>query len=160
MSEDILSSTDAGSITQAGEQIKNLNALSKSFGKSLADAFASGIVQGRKFEDVLKSLGQRLVEFGLKAAFKPIELSFSGLFDQGLKGSVGTLLPSGGGLGGLLLGDLFLGGHGRGWLGFGGQSARRRRRARVACRLGPARDPRSANRSGRARFPVWLAGIR
>ncbi len=92
MSEDTISDADKASITQATEQIKALNTLSKSFGKSLSDAFATGIVQGKKFEDVMKSLGQKFAEFGLKAAFKPIESSITGLFDQLMKSTVGQTL--------------------------------------------------------------------
>ncbi len=94
MSDDTISDVDKASITQVTEQIKSLNSLSKSFGTSLSNAFASGIVQGKKLEDVLKSLGEKFVEFGLKAAFKPIETSISGLFDQFVKGTVGSVLPS------------------------------------------------------------------
>ncbi len=89
MSDDVISDADKASITQLTAQIKNLNALSTSFGRSLTDAFANGIVQGKKFEDVLRSLGQTLVEFGLKAAFQPIANSATSLFSQFLNSTVG-----------------------------------------------------------------------
>jgi phage-related minor tail protein len=46
---------------------------------SIASAFARGIAQGKDFEAVLRGLGQRLIDIGLQAAFKPLETGFSSL---------------------------------------------------------------------------------
>jgi phage-related minor tail protein len=96
MDDDVISSEDRTSIDQLGRQIKSLDSLSKSFGRSLSSAFAGAIVQGKSFEQVLRGLGQRLIEFGLKAAFKPLETAMSGMFDQFMKGSFGGLSGSSG----------------------------------------------------------------
>lgn len=93
-------------LARQAEQVQSLTRLSNAFGRSLSNAFAGGIVQGRKFEDVLRGLGQKFVEFGLKAAFKPIETSISGLFNQVLQGSAGKLATGTGTGGAGLLGSL------------------------------------------------------
>ncbi len=51
-------------------------------GGSITAAFASGVVQGKRFEDVLKGIGLRISEFGLKLAMKPFENAISGLFSN------------------------------------------------------------------------------
>jgi phage-related minor tail protein len=89
MDDDVISDSDKASIGELAKQIKGLDSLSKSFGRSLSSAFAGAIIQGKSFEQVLRGLGQRLIEIGLKAAFKPLESAISGMFDQVLKGSFG-----------------------------------------------------------------------
>jgi phage-related minor tail protein len=89
MDDDTISDSDKASIDELSRQIKGLDSLSKSFGRSLSNAFAGAIIQGKSFDQVLRGLGQRLIEFGLKAAFKPLETAMSGMFEQVLKGSFG-----------------------------------------------------------------------
>lgn len=49
-------------------QLETLIGLSEKFGDSLANAFAKNVSEGKKFDDVLKSLRQSLVETGLRMA--------------------------------------------------------------------------------------------
>lgn len=91
MDDDMIADSDKASIDELSKQIKGLDSLSKSFGRSLSSAFAGAIIQGKSFDQVLRGLGQRLIEFGLKAAFKPLETAMSGMFDQFLKGSFGGM---------------------------------------------------------------------
>ena len=50
--------------------------LSRSFSRTMAGTFASAILSGRKFSDVLRSLAMSLARMTLTAALKPV---FSGL---------------------------------------------------------------------------------
>jgi phage-related minor tail protein len=60
-----------------------LEARSRSFGSALSSALKSAAVDGKGLEDVLKSLGQRLIDMSLNAGMKPLETlinnSLSGL---------------------------------------------------------------------------------
>ncbi|MBN8532655.1 MAG: phage tail tape measure protein [Rhizobiales bacterium] len=67
-------------------QMKALDRITAQFGKSLSAALAKGIVQGKGFEDILKTIGQRFIEIGLKAALKPLEGLFTGLVSGGVGG--------------------------------------------------------------------------
>lgn len=75
-----------------------LDKTSRSFGKSISDSFAKGVVEGKRFEDVLKSIGRGLAGHSLKAAFKPVELALSqGLNDlfKNMMKPVGDALAGG-----------------------------------------------------------------
>lgn len=67
--------------------MKELRKSSEEFGKSITGAFAKGVVEGKRFEDILKSVGKALAENALKAALKPLELSLSG----GLNDALGSV---------------------------------------------------------------------
>lgn len=79
-------------------QLGTLTGLSDKFGDSLANAFAKNIAEGKKFDDVLKSLRQSLVETGLRMALGPLQIALS----QGAKdltvGPMQSSLPLGSGL--------------------------------------------------------------
>ena len=68
------------------QQMRRLDDVTQAFGRSLSRALASGIAQGKSFEDVLRNLGQRLIEIGLRAAFKPLESGLGSLFEGLSKG--------------------------------------------------------------------------
>lgn len=76
---------------------QGLGKASESFGKSITNAFAKGIVEGKRFEDVLRNVGKTLTESLLKTALKPLQTGLSGLLGSGVKSLSGLL--SGGGLG-------------------------------------------------------------
>ena len=63
----------SSSLTGALDMTKQLRSATDALGKSITGAFAQGIVQGRKFEDTLRSIGQRMISFGLRAALKPVK---------------------------------------------------------------------------------------
>ncbi len=78
-----------------------LISLSDQFGNSITSAFAKNIAEGKKFDDVLKSVRRSLVETGLKMALAPLQIGLS----QGMKSLSTGLLgtgSSGEGSGGLL----------------------------------------------------------
>jgi phage-related minor tail protein len=80
-------------------ELADLNRLGASFGSTISRAFASGIVDGRKFSDVLRSLLLSLSRQALSAALKPLANLFTGLLAQILpsaKGNVVTPFAKGG----------------------------------------------------------------
>ncbi|MFN3482265.1 phage tail tape measure protein [Rhabdaerophilum calidifontis] len=97
-----------------GDHMSRLDQLATQFGRSLSRTLASGIAQGRSFDDILQRLGERLVELSLRAAFKPLETGLGSVFN-GISGAVSGLFGGGGGGEGL-----FSGGTGGGEAGFGG----------------------------------------
>jgi phage-related minor tail protein len=96
-------------------QLNTLIGLSEKFGDSLTNAFAKNVSEGKKFDNVLKSVRQSLVETGLRLALAPLQLALSqsvkGMMTGALQGSLP--LDGGGLLGGLtkglgsILGSLF-----------------------------------------------------
>jgi phage-related minor tail protein len=87
-------------------QLNTLIGLSDKFGDSLSNAFAKNIAEGKKFDNVLKSLRQSLVETGLRLALAPLQLALSQSVKNMTVGAMGGSLPlDGGGL----LGGLFKG---------------------------------------------------
>jgi phage-related minor tail protein len=75
----------------AANQMRALRTTADDFGLSISRAFASGITQGKKFEDVLKTVALRLSSSMLNSALQPLEKSlFGGL--SGLFGG-GTVTP-------------------------------------------------------------------
>lgn len=105
---------DLGQDPIAADQTRQLNTLiglSDKFGDSLSNAFAKNISEGKKFDNVLKSVRQSLVETGLRLALAPLQLALSqsvkGMMTGSLQGS--PPLDGGGLLGGLVkgLGSIF-----------------------------------------------------
>jgi phage-related minor tail protein len=83
----------SGAVTGLTRQMRALDTVTSQFGRSLSRALASGIAQGKGFDDILKNIGQRFLEIALKAAFKPLENSLGSMFS--------SLFSGLGGLGGL-----------------------------------------------------------
>jgi phage-related minor tail protein len=88
--------TSHGALPVGGEQVQQLAQMTAlmaqlrentdGVGRALSTAFARGVVQGKRFEDVLRGVGLRLSETLLRAAFRPLEAGLSGLVQQGLSG--------------------------------------------------------------------------
>ncbi|MCA3600575.1 MAG: phage tail tape measure protein [Methylobacterium sp.] len=85
----------SGAVTGLTRQMRALDAVTSQFGRSLSRALASGITQGKGFDDILKNIGQRFLEIALKSAFKPLENSLGSMFSSLFSGFGGF-----GGLGG------------------------------------------------------------
>ncbi|KRE17780.1 hypothetical protein ASE63_00825 [Bosea sp. Root381] len=75
---------------------QNLGKSADSFGRSMTNAFARGIVDGKRFEDVLRSVGRSMTDSLLKTALKPLQTGVSSLLGSGAKSLTGLF---GGGLG-------------------------------------------------------------
>jgi len=84
---------DTSFIQDRSQQIRELEKLSREFGRALNGAFADGIAKGNSFGKVLESLKQSFIEFSLKAALKPIELLFSSTLNSLLQGTLGRAAP-------------------------------------------------------------------
>ncbi len=74
--------------------LKDMRKSSDAMGRSLTSAFSRGIVEGRKLEDVLKSVGQSLATSALKSALKPVETGISSLFSSGFQSLFSAFTPS------------------------------------------------------------------
>ena len=84
------------SLTRHTAALTQLDNLTKQFGRSVTDAFSRGVVDGKRFEDVLKSIATRLSDNALKQSLKPLEAGVTGLLAQGLQ-SLGGMFGGGGG---------------------------------------------------------------
>jgi phage-related minor tail protein len=87
-------------------QLNTLIGLSEKFGDSLSNAFAKNISEGKKCDNVLKSVRQSLVETGLRLALAPLQMALSQSVKGMMTGSLQGSLPLDGGglLGGLVKG--------------------------------------------------------
>lgn len=77
---------------------QSLSRSSDSFGKSIVSAFSRGVVEGKRFEDVLRSVGRSMTDSLLKTALKPLQTGLSSLLSTGVKSLSGLF-------GGIGLGD-------------------------------------------------------
>ena len=61
-------------------QLDRVAVLGQRFGRTLTRSLEGAVLRGRNLGDVLKSLGQRLSQLALQAAFKPLEDGLGSLF--------------------------------------------------------------------------------
>lgn len=92
-------STRLADLRSLSSLTQSLSKSSETFGRSITNAFAKGIVEGKRFEDVLRSVGRSMTESLLKTALKPLQSGLSNLLGTGLKSLTG--LFTGGGFGSL-----------------------------------------------------------
>lgn len=78
---------------------QSLNKSSENFGKSIVNAFSRGVVEGKRFETMLQSVGRSMTNSLLKTALKPLQSGLTDLIGAGVKGLTGMF--TGGGLGSL-----------------------------------------------------------
>lgn len=97
---DALGSLSISGLRAIDKLTKDLSQSAAQFGRSIASAFAQGIVEGRRFEDVLRSVGKSMTESMLKSALSPAQTLLSGLFSTGAN-SLLNLVRDGFGLGAL-----------------------------------------------------------
>ncbi len=76
-------------------ELGELNRLGSSFSATMSRAFASAILDGRKFSDVLRGLLLSLSRQALSAALKPLGNLFSGLFGQIFGSAEGSVIAGG-----------------------------------------------------------------
>ena len=67
-------------------ELEDLNRLGERFGRTITSAFARGIVSGRKFSTILRSLMQTLASQALSAAIRPLGNIAGGVFGSLLGG--------------------------------------------------------------------------
>ena len=87
--DDIDLSSRLSDMRALGSLTQSLDKSAASFGKSITNAFAKGIIEGKRFEDVLRSVGRSMTESLLKSALKPLQASLSSLLTTGVKGLTG-----------------------------------------------------------------------
>lgn len=78
---------------------RDLEVNTTAFARAFSQAFTRGIADGKRFEDVLKSLALRLSDITLQAALRPLTSSLAGGFQQlvgGLFGAAGVGAGGGG----------------------------------------------------------------
>lgn len=97
MADDESSSFDLGGLRTLNTLTQSLTKAAQAFGKSITSAFASGIVEGRRFEDVLRSIGASLTQSLLKSALKPLQSTISNWLGSGVNSLAGLFS---GGMGG------------------------------------------------------------
>lgn len=100
MADDESSSFDLGGLRTLNTLTQSLTKAAQAFGKSITSAFASGIVEGRRFEDVLRSIGASLTQSLLKSALKPLQSTISNWLGSGVNslaglfsGGMGAVVP-------------------------------------------------------------------
>lgn len=94
MSDEEASTFETSGLRSMTSLTQGLAKASEAFGKSISGAFARGVIEGRRFEDVLRSVGRTLSDSLLKSALKPLQSGLSGLLGSGLK-SLGGLFSGG-----------------------------------------------------------------
>lgn len=97
--------TQTGTLSDARDQLIELDSLAQRFGTSMTRAFASGIAQGRSFDDILRSVGQKFIEISLRTGLQPLSNLATGLMGQLTQGLSGALagMFGGGGMGGPII---------------------------------------------------------
>ena len=87
-------------IASLSDQMIRLNSVTENFGKVLSRSLSQGIVQGKGFEDILRNIGQKLLDLALRSAMKPLEGVFNSLGST-ISGGLGSLFQGNGAGGGL-----------------------------------------------------------
>lgn len=95
--EDDSSSFDFGGLRTLNTLTQSLTKAAQAFGKSITSAFASGVVEGKRFEDVLRSIGTSLTQSLLKSALKPLQSTISSWLGSGVNSLAGLFSGGGGG---------------------------------------------------------------
>jgi phage-related minor tail protein len=76
----------------ADRALDELTRKSNAFGSALSTALKQATVEGRGLDDVLRGLGNRMINIALDAGMKPLERLMSNSI-AGLTGGLGRLLP-------------------------------------------------------------------
>lgn len=98
--EDFVDSNRLSTIRTMDKLTQSLNQSAQTFGKSIVNAFSRGIVEGKRFEDVLRGVGRTMTDSLLKTALSPLQSTVSSLLGSAMKSLTG-LFAGGLGLGGL-----------------------------------------------------------
>ena len=77
----------ASSLTASAATLETLNQAAGSFGTAIVDAFAKGTAQGQSFDQVLQSVGSKLLDLAAKSAVPDLGSMLSG-GSQNLLGGV------------------------------------------------------------------------
>ena len=92
--EDLVDSNRLSSIRTMDRLTQSLNQSAQSFGKSIVNAFSRGIVEGKRFEDVLRGVGRSMTDSLLKTALSPLQSTLSSLLGSAMKSLTGLFTGS------------------------------------------------------------------
>lgn len=98
--ENALDSAGLSDLKTMDSLTQSLSRSSERFGKSIVNAFSRGIVEGKRFEDVLRSVGRSMTDSLLKTALKPLQTGISNLLGTGIKSLTGLFTGGFSSLGG------------------------------------------------------------
>lgn len=93
------SGLNLGNLRSLNALTQQLTTTAQGFGKSISAAFAKGIIEGKRFEDVLRSVANTLKESLIKSAVSTVSGAVSSLLNSGVK-SLAGLVNGGLGAGG------------------------------------------------------------
>jgi lambda family phage tail tape measure protein len=85
ISEETDTSTSVADFEAISKSLEGIAKTSKIVGRSITSAFADGVISGKRFQDVVRSVGLSLSSSLLKSALKPLETGLSGLFNSGFQ---------------------------------------------------------------------------
>jgi phage-related minor tail protein len=88
-SDDIADPARSSDLRTMDALTQSLNRSSESFGRSIVNAFSRGAAEGKRFEDVLRSVGRSMTDSLLKTALKPLQAGLSGMLGAGVKSLAG-----------------------------------------------------------------------
>lgn len=69
---------------EALQQLREVKRLADTASQSIASAFAKGVIEGRNFSDILRTVGQDLQKLALNTAAGQLQSALSGLLGQGV----------------------------------------------------------------------------
>nr|WP_166951405.1 phage tail tape measure protein [Pseudochelatococcus lubricantis] len=73
----------------------DLEDVAQRFGNTVTGVFSRAVVNGKQFDDVVRTLGTRLTQLALQAALKPLETAVTSglgsLLDKGVSAGIGSL---------------------------------------------------------------------
>lgn len=94
-------SSNADMLATLKSEADSLSGVTARLGLTITRTFARGIVEGKRFEDVLQAIGKRVIAVGLRMGLKPLESAFqtglSSLLSGNLFNTAGSplnILPS------------------------------------------------------------------
>jgi phage-related minor tail protein len=94
-------------IQSSALHLRELRSSAALAGRAITEAFAKGVVAGKRFDEVLTDMGKRLSGGLLKAALKPLDDALARLLDGGARALAGQFGLSGSGAGAGDLSSLF-----------------------------------------------------
>ncbi|MGL4324320.1 MAG: phage tail tape measure protein [Beijerinckiaceae bacterium] len=86
-SDNSLSGT-SDTLTSIRRESEELTAITGRLGSTITRTFARGIVEGRRFEDMLQSIGKSMITIGLRAGLKPLEQALQNGLSQIFSGNL------------------------------------------------------------------------
>ena len=82
-------SNGANSLGSTASALNSLNQAASGFGNAISEAFAKGAVQGKSFDQILQSVGAKLLDLAAKSVVPDVGAMFSGAVQSGL----GSVMP-------------------------------------------------------------------